>query len=84
MPVSQLSGLSKPSAGTTNPYLATGRLGEPESPFVHQRVLDGEVLGVMEDGNIAVRLLVGGHTGGGVLVVDRRGSVFDSSHYDRR
>lgn len=27
-------------------------LGEPESPFVHQRMLDVEVLWIMEDGDL--------------------------------
>jgi hypothetical protein len=30
-------------------YLATGWLGEPEGPLVHQRVLNIEVILVMED-----------------------------------
>lgn len=32
-------------------YLASWRLSEPQCPFVHQRMLDGEVLWVMEDSN---------------------------------
>ena len=31
-------------------YLAARGLGEPERPCVHERVLDVEVLGIMEDG----------------------------------
>jgi hypothetical protein len=31
-------------------YLAARGLGEPQGPCVHQRVLDVEVLGVVEDG----------------------------------
>lgn len=32
-------------------HLAGGRLGEPEGPLVHKRVLDVEVLGVVENGD---------------------------------
>lgn len=74
------------------PYLATGRLGKPKSPLVHQRVLDVEVLRVMEHGDgVSVRLrllgdflLFGGHgAGGGVLVVHRRRAVFcNGGHCD--
>ena len=76
------------------PYLATGRLGKPKSPLVHQRVLDVEVLRVVEHSDgVSVRLrllgdflLFGGHgAGGGVLVVHRRGAVFcNGGHCDRR
>ncbi len=34
--------------------LAARRLGEPERPFVHQGVLDVEVVFVMEDGDLFV------------------------------
>lgn len=34
---------------TTSAYLAARGLGEPQCPCVHERVLDVEVLGVMED-----------------------------------
>jgi hypothetical protein len=50
-------------------YLATRRLGEPESPCVQQRVLDVEVIGVVEHG---ADLIVGA---GFLLALVRRGAV---------
>lgn len=51
--------------------LSTGWLGEPQSPFVHQRMLDIEIILVMKDsdlliGSITIGLLVlvGGAVGG--------------------
>ena len=36
-------------------YLATRRLGEPQRPCVHKRVLDIEIVGIVEDGpNVAL------------------------------
>ena len=32
-------------------HLATGRLGEPQGPLVHERVLDIEIFRVVEDGD---------------------------------
>ena len=37
-------------------YLSAWRLGEPESPGVSERVLDVEVLGVVEDGDNIARV----------------------------
>lgn len=57
-------------------YLSTGGLGEPQSPLVHERVLHGEVLGVMEDGDLVRR---GGDRRGGILV--RHGvTILHGSH----
>lgn len=58
-------------------YLSAGGLGEPESPLVHERVLNIEVLGVVEDCDLVrrggdrsdvlvghgVTILHGGHCG---------------------
>ena len=42
-------------------YLATGRLGEPQGPLVHQWVLDVEVVLIMEDSNlVAIRSVATG------------------------
>lgn len=69
-------------------YLSGGRLGEPESPLVHERVLDVEVLGVVENGDRLVgrgsdrgRCVLIGHgvtilcdsRHGGLMFVERRG-----------
>ena len=35
-------------------YLAAWRLGKPKSPFVSERVLDIEVVWIVEDGNDVV------------------------------
>ena len=53
IPIIALLRISRVSAGALlrAPYLAARRLGEPERPPVHQRVLDIEVGGVVEDGN---------------------------------
>lgn len=53
-------------------YLAAGRLGEPEGPLVHERVLHVEVLGVVEDSDGITSLALGGdrfigHDRGNVL-----------------
>lgn len=59
-------------------YLATRRLGEPKSPFVHQGVFDVEVLRVVEDGDDFVF-----SSWSSRLLVDRRSSaVFGSSRHD--
>lgn len=39
-------------------YLSSGGLGEPQSPLVHQRVLDVEVVFVMEDCDLVALSLV--------------------------
>lgn len=51
-------------------HLLARRLGEPESPIVHQRVLDVEVIWVMEDGDISICLSVRCILSG-VLIADR-------------
>lgn len=35
-------------------HLLARRLGEPERPLMHEWVLDGEVVWVMEDGDISI------------------------------
>jgi hypothetical protein len=54
-------------------YLSTWRLGEPEGPGVGERVLDIEVLGVVEDSDNIAR--VGGGSGirGGITTLGRDG-----------
>ena len=60
-------------------YLATGGLGEPQSPFVHKRVLHVEVIGVVEDSNGITSLSLGDRSG--VLVGHSRSTIFcDGSH----
>lgn len=49
-------------------YFAARGLGEPQRPCVHERVLDIEVLGIVEDGaNFTVGC--GGAAGGRLLIV---------------
>ena len=38
-------------------YLAARGFGEPQSPLVHQRMLDGEVIGIMKDGDLLASIL---------------------------
>lgn len=40
-------------------HLSAGGFGEPQGPFVHQRMLDVEVVGVMENGNVIPKLGLG-------------------------
>ena len=59
-------------------YLATGGLGEPQGPLVHEGVLHIEVLGVVEDGHDLI-----GRRGGrsGILIGHgRRAILGDGSH----
>ena len=50
--------LSGASVGAPmKPHLATRRLREPQRPRIHQRMLDIEILRIMEDGDF-LRLLV--------------------------
>lgn len=59
--------------------LATGGLGEPQSPFVHKRVLHVEVIGVVEDSDGITSLSLGDRSR--VLIGNSRSTVFcDSSH----
>ena len=51
-------------------YLAARGLGEPERPCVHERVLDVEVLGVVEDCADSVIVCVG--AGGRLVLALRR------------
>lgn len=75
----------RPLAGQTA-YLAARRLGEPQGPLVHERMLHVEVLRVVEHCDVVaicllgLLLLLGGGNGGrGVLVVHRYGTVFSNS-----
>ena len=45
---------SRPARESTHP--AAGGLGEPEGPMVHQRMLDIEVVLVVEDGDLITLL----------------------------
>lgn len=61
------------------PYLATGGLGEPQSPFVHKRVLHVEVIGVVEDSDGITSLSFSDRNR--VLISNSRSTVFcDGSH----
>ena len=53
---------------TSTTYLATWGLGEPQGPCVHERVLDVEVLGVVENSDNVTILRSG-------FLVDGRGSA---------
>lgn len=60
-------------------YLATWRFCEPQSPFVHERMFNVEIDGVMEDSNLFILVLSLCAVWGGVLVVHslfRLGSIF--------
>lgn len=58
--------------------LAAGGLGEPECPLMHERVLDVEVVGVVEDGHE----LIGGRSndGSSVLVGHGVAILCDGGH----
>lgn len=59
-------------------YLSARGLGEPEGPFVHQRVLHVEVLGVVEDGDRLSGLNLLDRRR--VLIGDSRGTILDGGH----
>jgi len=54
-------------------YLSTWGLGEPEGPGVSERVLDVEVLGVVEDGDDVARVGCGSRVRGGITALGRDG-----------
>lgn len=67
------------SAPCTTTYFATWRFCEPQSPFVHERVFDVEVDGVMKDSDLFILVLSLSAVWSGVLVVHGLfglGSVF--------
>jgi len=55
-------------------YLSTWGLGEPEGPGVSERVLDVEVLGVVEDGDDVARVGCGSRVRGGITTLGRDGN----------
>ena len=54
-------------------YLSAWRLGEPESPGVGKRVLDVEVLGVVEDSDNVARVRARSRVGSGITALRRDG-----------